>query len=373
MRFALVNNKRSEAEPGLKGICPGCMQPVIAKCGNQKNHHWAHKSNNSCDNWWESETEWHRAWKNHFSKDWQEVFLSDEETGEKHIADIYTAQGLVIEFQHSNIKHEERISREKFYKNMIWVVDGSNSRNDFAYSRFVKNKPSSSILNKAGFYWCFNPEKQFPKNWLNSHVPVVFDFLGLNQAVGNKDPQKPLYYLYPQKIRERNVFAAISRKNFIELSTKGRLLNTMNKHLEELNKKEIEHRCELLTIEEAYEEAQDAIKRGDPYLAKHLFEKALELDTNPNISIDLKRSIAKAYKILEYNDRAYKFYTEILEEKPDDLYSKIALASVLKQQKEYPRSIALYESILKIEPNNKYARKGLASARREYEASKEIP
>ena len=125
MKFALVDNQKIEASKGLKGICPICHQPVIAKCGEIKMDHWAHKSLAQCDKWWEHETEWHRSWKNKFPLDWQEVIAIDEMTGEKHIADIKTDKGMVIEFQHSNISAEERISREKFYKNMIWVIDGT--------------------------------------------------------------------------------------------------------------------------------------------------------------------------------------------------------------------------------------------------------
>ena len=66
----------------------------------------------------ETETQWHRNWKNKFPIVWQEIFLHDEQTGELHIADVRTEHGLVIEFQHSHIKPEERISRENFYK--IW-------------------------------------------------------------------------------------------------------------------------------------------------------------------------------------------------------------------------------------------------------------
>ena len=81
MRFALIENKQVEAEPGLKGFCPGCLQPVIAKCGEQRIHHWAHHNNKNCDNWWEPETQWHRAWKNKFPADWQEIFLPDNSIG----------------------------------------------------------------------------------------------------------------------------------------------------------------------------------------------------------------------------------------------------------------------------------------------------
>lgn len=42
MKFALVNEQKTEAQPKLKGLCPGCLQPVTAKCGTQKIWHWAH-------------------------------------------------------------------------------------------------------------------------------------------------------------------------------------------------------------------------------------------------------------------------------------------------------------------------------------------
>jgi len=56
-----------------------------------------------CDNWWENETQWHRDWKNHFPVEWQEV-VQIAEDGEKHIADVKTSEGWVVEFQHSYLK-----------------------------------------------------------------------------------------------------------------------------------------------------------------------------------------------------------------------------------------------------------------------------
>lgn len=89
MRFAIIDNNRVEAKPELKeGLCPLCAKPVVAKCGKQRIHHWAHHNNKACDSWKEPETEWHRSWKNNFPVEWQEICLSDEKTGEKHIADI---------------------------------------------------------------------------------------------------------------------------------------------------------------------------------------------------------------------------------------------------------------------------------------------
>ncbi len=47
------------------------------------------------------------------------------------MADVRTDKGLVIEFQHSYINPEERRQRENFYKNMIWIVDGTRLQRDF--------------------------------------------------------------------------------------------------------------------------------------------------------------------------------------------------------------------------------------------------
>lgn len=116
MEFGLINGNRAKAVKGYKGTCAHCGAELIAKCGERKIHHWAHKANRNGDPWWESETEWHRRWKDNYSEDWREFQLRDEATNEEHIADVRTNHGLVIEFQHSNINPNERIAREKFYK-----------------------------------------------------------------------------------------------------------------------------------------------------------------------------------------------------------------------------------------------------------------
>ena len=123
MKFAFVNGQRQESQPNLSGECPACRGPVVAKCGEVRVWHWAHKGRLHCDPWKENETPWHRAWKNEFPADWQEIVHSADD-GERHIADVETAGGWVIEFQHSYIKPEERRSREAFYRKLIWVVDG---------------------------------------------------------------------------------------------------------------------------------------------------------------------------------------------------------------------------------------------------------
>ena len=129
MKYALVNGESAEATKGTIGDCPNCGAELMARCGDLKIHHWAHKGNRTCDPWWENETEWHRSWKGNFAKEWQEVVHIDE-TGEKHIADVKTQNGWVMEFQHSFLQKTERQSRNTFYKKMVWVVNGTRRKND---------------------------------------------------------------------------------------------------------------------------------------------------------------------------------------------------------------------------------------------------
>ena len=103
---------------------------MIAKCGPRIIHHWAHKGQRDCDPWWENETEWHREWKNLFPVSCREIthIASD---GEIHRADIKTPTGIYIEVQHSNMTDAERVSREAFYQNLVWIIDGRGFRDNF--------------------------------------------------------------------------------------------------------------------------------------------------------------------------------------------------------------------------------------------------
>src|SRR5262245_61579053 len=131
MKFALVNGQRQEAQPNLSGECRACGNPMVARCGKVRVWHWAHKGTFLCDPWWEweHEGEWHRAWKAEFPDAWQEV-IHPVDNGTKHIADIETEHGWVIELQHSPISPEERRSRDAFYRQLVWVVDGTRRKRD---------------------------------------------------------------------------------------------------------------------------------------------------------------------------------------------------------------------------------------------------
>ncbi len=213
MRFALVNNERVDAAPDLKGLCPGCSHPVIAKCGTRRIWHWAHRAERMCDRWWEPETDWHRCWKNNFPISWQENIKFDAQTNEKHIADVCNEHGLVLEFQHSHLKPEERLAREKFYNNLIWVVDGNRLKRD--YSRFQKAWPDFRRLNKNGFFRVYFPDECFPASWLNSLVPVIFDFQSKDPDTAPDILRDTLWCLLPGRAENCAVVVGIGRNDFI--------------------------------------------------------------------------------------------------------------------------------------------------------------
>jgi hypothetical protein len=174
MKFALVNEKRQEAEKGLIGQCQCCGNATVAKCGEVKIWHWAHKG--KCDPWKEGETEWHRAWKRQFPEECQEVvqYAAD---GKKHIADVKIEQGYVIEFQFSSIKQEERKDREAFHRKMIWVVSGMRRKKDkdafdevWRWSAPLDGRKDLKRLQN------FVSKSALLREWGDSSVPVFFDF-----------------------------------------------------------------------------------------------------------------------------------------------------------------------------------------------------
>ncbi|MER9435827.1 CoiA-like domain protein [Mesorhizobium sp. M0618] len=130
MQYALVDGNRREAFPGGRGSCPSCGSAMVSKCGPRILHHWAHFGRRNCDPWWENETPWHREWKSRFPEECREISHVAHD-GEIHRADIKTSTGIVIEVQHSSMTDDERLSRETFYGNLVWVVDGSGFKHNF--------------------------------------------------------------------------------------------------------------------------------------------------------------------------------------------------------------------------------------------------
>jgi len=149
-----------------------------------------------CDSWKEPETPWHRAWKDRFPKEWQEIVHTDA-NGQRHRADVKTDQGYALEFQHSPIKFEERQSREDFYKAMIWIVNGTKRPNDKA--KFINSWKCSAPIKEKVEIWKLNDAfEKCPllRDWADSNAPVFFDF-GEDFLLGilPKDPSEEKRYI----------------------------------------------------------------------------------------------------------------------------------------------------------------------------------
>jgi hypothetical protein len=135
MLYALVDGIKSRASPSITGACPFCESRMVAKCGEFKSWHWAHKQTYSCDSWYKPETEWHRNWKEIFGISNCEIILSKD--NHKHIADIRTIHGRIIELQNSPINFETLHSREGFYgRDMIWIINGFQFAHNFIIKPF---------------------------------------------------------------------------------------------------------------------------------------------------------------------------------------------------------------------------------------------
>ena len=209
MKYAIVGGNKTEAFKGGRGICPSCNSELIARCGDVKINHWAHKGTRNCDTWWENEKEWHRQWKNNFPVEWQEIVHFDKKD-EKHIADVKTDKDWVLEFQHSYIKREEQNSRNAFYSKLVWVVDGLRRETDkIQFQKILEESSKAPVGNVNIRKINFPEESRLLREWLNCGVPVFFDFDELNKSI--------LWFLLPLNINGEAYLTPFSRKEFIEV------------------------------------------------------------------------------------------------------------------------------------------------------------
>lgn len=191
-----------------------------------------------------SESAWHRNWKMAFPSAFREKTFFSEAQNCQHRADIYTPCGTTIEFQHSPISLAELRSREEFYPNLIWVVDGSKFKGfkilkhlpdvddpklenyEFSHSQnltlykksdlgFAKPKlltishPELFGIKLTSHYFSF-VWKHPHRVWYEAKHPMIFDLGG--------------YFVYQLKQRQQASGAyaylhMIPRKDFIERYT----------------------------------------------------------------------------------------------------------------------------------------------------------
>lgn len=158
---------RVKPTPQGRGICQICENVLIAKCGEIYTWHWQHKKDRDCDPWKEYETEWHRRWKNYFPFDWQEVLIENIST-ERHLADVRTDNGVVLEFQNSPISTSTIRTRETFYGNMIWVINAELFKENFKIRSVVTSHLRS--LERS----MFNPKVPV-EEYYNKEIELTID------------------------------------------------------------------------------------------------------------------------------------------------------------------------------------------------------
>jgi hypothetical protein len=224
MLFATVNAEKVEAKPKSSGICPLCERNVFSKCGEINVWHWSHQKDESCDSWYEPETEWHKNWKLAFGKEYCEIIITKE--GVKHIADIQTKDSVIIELQNSPIQKPVIRRRERFYgERMLWLVNGIHFKQNFRISslrlegdedyinwrlNYLKNpygtdeKISGKIFSTQTKHLTFS--WSWPrKSWTDAERHIFIDFGDQN-----------LFWVYEGMGTNRGTGKQISKESFLK-------------------------------------------------------------------------------------------------------------------------------------------------------------
>jgi hypothetical protein len=141
--------------------------------------------------------------------------------GEKHIADVKTESGVVLEFLHSHLRRDERESRERFYQKMVWVVDGVRRKRDTA--QFFALVDKANIVNRKPLIVSApSNEGALLRDWVGSHAAVFFDF-----GDDSEPPDLPsfggpvLWQLDPHSPNGRAHLSPVLKTLFLDTCLKG--------------------------------------------------------------------------------------------------------------------------------------------------------
>lgn len=158
MQFAISKTgERTIINDAIKGedyFCPCCNGLMTQKKGTQMIWHYAHKSLNNCIDYYDNKGEWHRKMQDMFPEKNREIV---ENFGMyKHIYDILTDNGVIIEFQHSPLslddfkkRTKDYIFRSVFHKTArpIWVFDYTEREFSISPQKYEGNP------RRRKFYW----------------------------------------------------------------------------------------------------------------------------------------------------------------------------------------------------------------------------
>lgn len=215
---------RGEKGHAPEAFCPCCKKPLLLRAGEVRRAHWAHLTAESCDEWWEKESEWRNKWLHELCKS-SNVDIENviEKDGVKHFYDARYNESLVVICRRKKIPANQLVNREDFFGDMVWLVEGGMSEYQ-EYIQFMyspKRIKIEGILDEQMCKMWFYPNTRLFSRWRDSLRPVVFDFLSASQG-----EVENLLCMLPKGQVRGFVFLELSRKSFMEhLSNNGMFSN----------------------------------------------------------------------------------------------------------------------------------------------------
>lgn len=102
-------------------------------------------------------------------------YFFDSVADEKHIVDVYSElKDVAIEFQSYQLKLDELVSRENFYKNLIWVVHGK--KNDSDKIHFINGLRPTATSDRSLYHIIWYGRSKLLERWAGSKKKVYIDF-----------------------------------------------------------------------------------------------------------------------------------------------------------------------------------------------------
>ena len=132
-----------------------------------------------------------------------------------------TESGVVLEFQHSFLCPEERDARERFYQNMVWVVDGQRRKQD-RVKFFASLGDPINVSDKLRIFLVPSNEGALLRDWGASRVPVYFDFRDSEPGDTHRFNTPTLWRLNPRSPNGSAYLRPVPKMFFLHIHRKGR-------------------------------------------------------------------------------------------------------------------------------------------------------
>ena len=116
-------------------------------------------------------------WKDEFPSDWQEVVHTNLRTNEKHIADVQTADGLTIEFQHSLPRTRRNTGAAEVLQTAYLDHRDAQPESDSTNARFFKMGLGAPVCsNPKAYTLCWYSQSKLLHKWGEPEIDAHLDF-----------------------------------------------------------------------------------------------------------------------------------------------------------------------------------------------------